>query len=292
MTKKGGLGRGLSSLIPSKPQKALSTRTISEEDSRNKIWLIPAKNIRPNPMQPRTQFGHKEMEELVESIKEHGILQPLIVTRIDDDHYELVAGERRLRASEILKLKDVPAIVRDLKEQQKLEIALIENIQRKNLDSIELAKAYKRLADEFSLRVDQVAQKVGKSQSAVSNIMRLLKLPEIIQRAIQDGKISEGHARAIVGLDNEADQMKLFEKILRENYNVREAESAARNVSAVTHARRLRRPFDAGLENLQDQLRNRLSTKVFIKKTGEKGRIEIEFYSDEEMDDIINKILH
>ena len=291
MTKKGGLGRGLSSLIPSKPQKALSTKKFIEEDEKNKIWLIPIKNIRPNPMQPRTEFGHKEMEELVESIKEHGILQPLIATRIDENNYELVAGERRLRAAEIARLKDVPVIVRDLKEQQKLELSLIENIQRKNLNPIELAKAYKKLSDEFNLKIEQVAKKVGKSQSTISNIMRLLKLPEIIQRAIQDGKITEGHARAIVSLDSEADQMKLFEKILKENYNVREAESAARNVSVATHSRRMRKPFDPALENKQDQLRGYLQTKVHIKKIGEKGRIEIEFYSDEEMDGIINRIL-
>lgn len=290
MAKKGGLGRGLSSLIPNKPQSAQATRTKPTTADQDRIWLIPVKNIKPNPHQPRTEFGHKDMEDLVNSIKEHGIIQPLVVTKLHDDIYELIAGERRLRAAEIAKLKDVPAVVRDAKEQQKLEVALVENIQRKNLNAIELAAAYKKLQDQFSLKLDKIAKKVGKSVSAVSNILRLLKLPEIIQRAIQDGKITEGHARAIVSLDNENDQLRLFEKIIKENYNVRETESAARKVSASSSTKRMRRAFDPALENIKDDLRGYLGTKVNISKRGGRGKIEIEFYSDEEFKDIIKKI--
>lgn len=290
MAKKGGLGRGLGSLIPNKPQNAQATRTKPITGDKDRIWLIPVKNIKPNPHQPRSEFGHKDMEDLVNSIKEHGIIQPLVVTKLQDNMFELIAGERRLRAAEIAKLKDVPAVIRDAKEQQKLEVALVENIQRKNLNAIELAIAYKKLQDEFSLKLDQIAKKVGKSSSAVSNILRLLKLPEIIQKAIQDGKITEGHARAIVSLDNENDQLRLFEKIIKENYNVREAESAARKVSSTSSSKRVRRAFDPVLENTKDNLRSYLGTKVNINKNGGKGKIEIEFYSDEEFDDIIKKI--
>ena len=208
-----GLGRGLNSLIPSrKIVQAFSKDGLQKGD---RLLDIPIKNIRPNPKQPREDFGYEELEELIQSIKEHGILVPLVVSKIDDENYELIAGERRFRSAKILNLKTVPAIVRTVKEQEKLELALIENIQRKNLNSIEEARAFRQLMDEFNLTQEDVAKRVGKSRPAVANTVRLLNLPEEIQQAVRSGKIKESHARTLLSFENQADQLKYFRQILK-----------------------------------------------------------------------------
>ncbi len=278
-----GLGRGLNSLIPSrKIVQAFSKDGLQKGD---RLLDIPIKNIRPNPKQPREDFGYEELEELIQSIKEHGILVPLVVSKIDDENYELIAGERRFRSAKILNLKTVPAIVRTVKEQEKLELALIENIQRKNLNSIEEARAFRQLMDEFNLTQEDVAKRVGKSRPAVANTVRLLNLPEEIQQAVRSGKIKESHARTLLSFENQADQLKYFRQILKNGMSVRETENIVRKA----HGRK-GSFMDPNLTAKEEAMRSALGTKVEIKKTGRGGQVIIHFYSDEELGGIIKKI--
>ncbi|MFH2136429.1 MAG: ParB/RepB/Spo0J family partition protein [Patescibacteria group bacterium] len=278
-----GLGRGLNSLIP--PKKII--RPFSEDGAPAGIRLIdvPVKNIRPNPKQPREDFGYQDLEDLINSIKEHGILQPLVVTKIDGENYELIAGERRYRAAKFLNLKTVPAIVRTAKDQEKLELALIENIQRKNLNPIEEAKAFQRLMDEFNLTQEEVAQRIGKNRSTIANTLRLLNLPEEILQALRSGKIKESHGRTLLSLPDEKTQLKYFSKILKNEMTVRDTESAVRKIKGVRQKK-----VDPALAAKEELLRSVFGTKVEIKKRGSKGQIVIHFYSDEEYGDIIRKI--
>lgn len=278
-----GLGRGLNSLIPSKKiAQVFSRDDVSRKEDR--LLDIPVKNIRPNPKQPRVDFGYEELEDLIQSIKEHGILQPLVVSKIDDENYELIAGERRFRSAKFLNLKTVPAVVRTVKEQEKLELALIENIQRKDLNPMEEARAFRQLIDEFNLRQEDVARRVGKSRPAVANTIRLLNLPEEIQQAVRSGKIKESHARTLLGFENPAEQMKYFRQILKNDMTVRETENIVKRI----HGRKA--PSDPGLTAKEEDLRNVLGTKVEIKKTGHGGQVIIYFYSDEELNGIVKKI--
>lgn len=286
-----GLGRGLGSLIPNK--KVIDS-AVSEEykplliDDTKQVVEVPLDRIDVNPHQPRQVFNHADLEDLINSIRDYGIIQPLIVTK-QDNRYELIAGERRLRAAKILELKTVPCLVRQADEQQKLELALIENIQRANLNPIEEAIAYQRLADQFNLNQEQVADRVGKSRSVIANTIRLLDLPEEVQKALIDKKITEGHARVIAGIDDPQEQLTFLAKILEYNFTVRDAEKESRKLQPVT--RKAHRPaFDPVMESLKDRLRANLSTKVEIKKKSGKGQIIINFYSEEEFNDIVNKI--
>ncbi len=208
------LGKGLNSLIPQNiARKTIRRETGSSNDS-SRIWHIPISEITPNERQPRKNFAHGELEDLVASIKKHGVLQPVTVAEKADGGYELIAGERRLRSSQIAGLATIPAIVRVANAQEKLELALIENIQRQDLSPIEEAFAYKRLMDEFHLTQQSVSEQVGKSRSAVANMVRLLDLPEIIQKALSDGKISVGKARALLSLIDEDEQLKIFKNMV------------------------------------------------------------------------------
>ncbi len=288
-----GLGRGLGSLIPQKikkidalPDEGLSVVDVTSEDDRGKVLEIEPGRIEVNPMQPRSQFSDFNMEELVESIKEYGIIQPLIVTR-SDGGYELIAGERRLRAAKIVGLKKVPVIVRDANIQRKLEMSLVENLQRQDLNSIEAALAYKKLADEFNLTQEEVAKRVGKSRSAVSNCLRFLNLPEEIQQALVQGKISEGHAKYLIGLDCPAKQMVLFKKILRHNLTVRDTDSEVKKMGGTKQARV---KIDYADKDREFSLREFFGTKVEIKRRGKGGLIIINFYSDEELENIMGKV--
>lgn len=292
MAKIIGLGRGLSSLIPKKVSSGIfsdSHRDILVSPDTNKILQIPVNDIRANPLQPRQVFGHDEMEELIESVKQYGIIQPLIVTALPGGEYELIAGERRLRAAKIIGLATVPAIVRAAGEQEKLELALIENVQRTNLNPMEKAVAYARLMDEFNLTQEEVAEKLGLSRSVVANTVRFLNLPEKIQQALSSGEINEGHAKIIAGLDTEQEQLDLLEKILHYNFTVRDVEKEVHKLPRKKARRRSVK--DPLLEEQEDGLRQALNTKVNIKKRGERGQIVIDFYSDEELDSIINKII-
>lgn len=291
-----GLGRGLASLIPPKnspaaKKPALVPAKVQSEALQDDFLEVPIEKIASNPQQPRHDFDEKELQELAGSIKEHGIIQPLVAVKIAPDQYELVAGERRLKAAKMAGLKMVPVIVREESgEREKLELALVENIQRHDLNPLEEARAFKKLIEEFDLTQEDVAAKVGKSRSAVANKVRLLALPVEIQRALEAGRITEGHARSILAIENPEKQRALFDLILKENLTVRQAEDKVKEVTVGTHTRRLGSAGTSPFAIEEETLAARLGTKVAIKKSGNGGKIVIDFYSKEELDGILGKI--
>ena len=248
--------------------------------------------IKPNPWQPRKVFSEEALQELAASIREHGILQPLVVVPLPDGSYQLIVGERRLRASKLAGLAKVPVVIRDyLEEQKKLELAVIENIQRHNLDPIEEALAYKQLAETYHLSHEEVAKKVGKGRPTVSNMLRLLNLPLKIQNAVAEGVISEGHARAILSMMGMEKQLALFEAVVAENMTVRQVEERVRQLlDRPKQVKAERVPSDPAVAALESELRGKLGTKVKVQKTGESGRITIEFYSQEELSSFLDKV--
>ena len=248
--------------------------------------------IKPNPWQPRRTFNEEALQELAASIKEHGILQPLVVVPLPDGNYQLIVGERRLRASKIAGLTTVPVIVRDfLEEQHKLELALIENIQRHNLDPIEEAQAYKQLLDEYRMTQDEVAKKVGKGRTTVTNMLRLLNLPLKIQTAIAEGKITEGHGRAILALPGMEKQLALYDMVVSTSMTVRQIEDKVREMlDRPKQIKAPRGPLDPAVTAMENELRGKLGTKVKVQKSGETGKITIEFFSQEEMNNFMEKM--
>lgn len=252
------------------------------------IQEIDLAKVVPNPYQPRKVFQQDALQELADSIREHGVIQPLVVTETPTG-YELVVGERRFRASQLAGLVRVPAIVKKtLGDQTKLEVALIENIQRQELNPIEEAQAFDRLIKTFHLTQEQVAKKVGKSRPAITNTLRLLNLPAEIQRGVIEGKISEGHARAILGLADIEKQLLMYQIIIEQGLNVRQVEGKVRELT-------VKRQLDSAapdpkLMALETELRGKLGTQVKIQRQGRGGRITIEFFSDEELDDIVRKM--
>lgn len=288
-----GLGRGLGSLIPKKTmtygQNPFKSE-VSEEETvvlhdGDRILKVSPNRISINPQQPRTYFSDTALNDLAESIKQHGIISPLIVTK-KDDGYELIAGERRLRSAKLIGLKEVPIIVREEKSQKKLEIALIENLQREDLNPLETARAYQRLIDEFSITQEEAAKKVGKARSSVANALRLLALPVEVQEALASGKISEAHAKYLLGLEGEAKQLNMLKKIMRQNLTVAETDKEIKRLGG-TKAAKTKDYFDRARE---EELGELLSTKVEIKRQGKGGKITIDFYSEEELNEIIKKI--
>jgi ParB family chromosome partitioning protein len=300
MAQQHGLGRGLASLIPQK-KSAMTTEGVSSgapvsfgilEDSNNdlgRVLDVSMEEIVPNPHQPRIYFSEEKLAELAESIRQHGILQPLIVTKNGVKQYELIAGERRFQAAKLAGLRSVPVIVREAKNQDKFELAIIENIQRHDLNPIEEAKAYRKLMDEFGLSQEEVAKKMGKSRSAVANIARLLHLPVEIQRALAEGKISEGHAKAILALDNPEKQRALFEMIIKDGLTVREAEAKAREVSVHSYKRVV--TDDPVLKEKEERLAEIFGTKVKINKAGRGGKIVIEYYGEEDLTHLMKRLI-
>lgn len=278
----GGLGRGLGALIPQKI--APKPGTEAAEVAARGVMEIAPELIVPNPHQPRKNFSPADLEDLLSSIKEHGILQPLIVTELAEGKYELIAGERRLRASKLLGLQKVPVVVRSATEQQKLELALIENIQRQNLDPVEEARAYQSLADLFSLKHEEVAKRVGKSRSYVSNTLRLLDLDNDILEALAAKKISRSHARTLLSEDDLARRRQLFEEMLRGKMSVREAEAKTGHGH-----KRTQHQNDPNVAALESKMREALGTKVELKMSGGKGKITIHFYSKEDLKELMNK---
>lgn len=271
--KTSGLGRGLSSLIPQKTTQQLS-KEIGE-----RVFEVPVEKIKPNPRQPRASFDVQASEELVESIKEHGILQPLIAIKTGDE-YELIAGERRLRAAKAVGMETVPVVVRAADEQQKLELSLIENLQRQDLNPIEEAKAFRALYKEFGLSHDIISKQVGKSRPVISNTMRLLDLPQDIQQALIDKKIAYSAARALLAL-TPAEQRRTFEQLMRgEKVLTTEIEKKA----PPQH-----RYEDPNLKAAEAKLREALGTKVTVKRRGTRGTIIIEFYSNEELASVLKR---
>lgn len=287
-----GLGRGLSSLIPQKVKKVTTTASgeavvdLTSQIEKDKILHLSPDKIEINPMQPRKKFGDFEMQELADSIKHYGIIQPLIVSK-KGQGFELIVGERRLRAAKILNLDSVPVIVRQAVEQEKLELALIENLQRENLNPIEMALAYRKLIDEFNLTQEEVAERVGKARPTITNALRLLNLPDEIQQAIMAGKLTENHAKVIAGLDSQEKQIILFKKILEQSLSIEETFIESRRMGGTKRARIKINYADKDKELAFQQF---FGSKVEIKRRGKGGRVIINFYSDEELGEMTEKI--
>ncbi len=278
-----GLGRGLSSLIsPQKPNDS----NFDPSDNKNRILQIKVDLIQANVDQPRQDFNRDHLNELVESIKEHGILQPLIAMEKDGE-FELIAGERRLKASRLAGLETVPVIIRSVDQQEKLELALIENLQRQDLSPMETALAYQKLILDFSLTQEKVAKKVGKSRSSVSNCLRLLNLPEEIKQALFSKRITEAHAKQILSLSEKKEQIALFKKIIQQGLSVKETSKASQNLNSIKTVMH---------KNYQDQekekaLQRFFNSQVEIVRKRQGGKIVVEFYSNEDLDGIINKVI-
>lgn len=265
-----------------------NTQTVAEVKSvKNGVLEVDINLIDSNPHQPRLSFDKEKLEALAQSIKHHGIIQPLVVSK-NGGRYELIAGERRYLAAKIAGLSKVPVIIREAEEKEKLELALAENIQRHDLNVIEEARAYKKLSDDFEMNQEEIADRVGKSRSAVANKMRLLNLPVEIQRAVIENKITEGHAKAILAIENPEKQRALFELIMKQNLTVRQAEDKTREIEVRSHKRIVN--ISPEIKDLESKLMGVLGTKVKVTKSGGGGRIVIEYYSEEELNDIINKI--
>lgn len=289
MAKTFQLGRGLGSLIPQKrAEPAAQTPAPSPASpAGERVLQLAHTAIDPNPSQPRQHFGHDELEDLVTSIKAHGILQPLIVSPAAGGRYLLVAGERRLRAAEVAGLATVPAIVRSASDQERLELALIENIQRQDLNPLEEAAGYQRLHDEFGLTQDDVAKRVGKSRAQIANTMRLLALPREIQEALRAGRITFGHAKVIMGVEGEREQLKLYQQIVREGLPVRLADAKARGVKVKSHVRQV---SDPELANLAAELQRELGTRVHIRGKRDRGVVEVLYFSLEELTNLVRRL--
>lgn len=290
MAKVTGLGRGLGSLIPSKTtQDAVreENKEVIFSDQGVSVQEIPVEKIEPNPYQPRTVFSHDDLDDLISSIKQYGVIQPIIVSS-EGSRFQLVAGERRWRASKIAGKKTVPAIVRDATTQEKLEISLIENIQRKDLNPIEKALAYRRLIDEFNLTQNEAAKKLGKHRSTVTTTLGFLTLPDKIQKALAEGVLTEGHAGVILGLETPEQQIELFKQIMEnKNFTVRDAEAHSRAVKGRTPRRTVLSPR---LKRAQEDLQSALSTRVVIKGRDDSGEINIRYFSEEELVEIVKQI--
>lgn len=281
MPRKSGLGRGLDSLIP-----------VSEQAPKKEENYIPVERIVPNPRQPRAHIDSQELNELASSIREHGILQPVIVTyNEDEDQYILIAGERRLLAAKQAGLRHVPAIIREATEQQRLVLALIENVQRSDLNALEAAEAYRQLTEEFNLSHEEVAVHVGKSRVSVTNTLRLLKLPQEVQDALVGERISEGHARALLSLATPQAQEAALQTILLHDLNVRQTEELVRKLSGERPKSRPKVTSPPEISALEERLRAQLGTKVDIKTRKNGGSLVIHYYSNEELDALIATLL-
>ena len=288
-----GLGRGLASLIPQKDDKT-TTRGIIKEDeyyssaapSIGGLLEIDPNLIDANPFQPRKSFFEADINELANSIKEYGVIQPLIIMK-KGDRYELIAGERRLRASKSIGLKKVPAILRDYDEQKKLEVALVENLQREDLNPIEKAASYRQLMDDFNLTVEEVAHRVGKSRPQVSNTMRLMSLPQEIRDALAKTQLTEAHAVYLMGIENPVRQMEVFRKIVQNNWTVRETSRQVRRLGGTKESRIKDNATDRVREDI---FRKFFGAKTEIKRSERGGKIIIDFYSDDELSEMVNKI--
>jgi ParB family chromosome partitioning protein len=307
---KPALGRGLGALLggapvltkpaPVPPLSVLAPAATTPApepaplvDPRDRVQRVALDRVRPCPLQPRKDFSAESLRELADSIQEQGIVQPLIV-RERDGHLELIAGERRWRAAQLIGLAEVPVIVRQADDRAVLEMALIENLQRENLNAIEEAHGYSQLVSQFQLTQDEVATKVGKSRAVVANALRLLKLPQVVQNYLREGRLSVGHAKVILGLTDEKGQKLASERVIKEGLNVRQTEGLVARMH--THGARNKTglviplPADAHVADLENRLRERLATKVHLRYDKGKGAVEISFYSDQELERILQVI--
>lgn len=293
--KKKGLGKGLDSLIPdNKPVKSSKpeTEVLEENESKNGEQMMKINMVEPNRDQPRKKFEEDALLELSDSIKQFGILQPLLV-RKQKDYYEIIAGERRWRAAKIAGIKEVPVIIKDYTEQEIVEIGLIENIQRENLNPIEEAMAFKRLLQEFNLKQDEVAERVSKSRTAVTNSMRLLKLDDRVQQMIVDDMISTGHARALLAIDNKDEQYEIANRVFDEKLSVRETEKLVKEIKNPKKPKVKKAVENEFIyDDLANKMKEVMGTKVSISSKGNgKGKIEIEYYSDQELERMFEMIM-
>ncbi|GAK41467.1 ParB/RepB/Spo0J family partition protein [Paenibacillus urinalis] len=272
------LGKGLDALIPS--------LSINEDD---KIVEIPLSQLRANPYQPRKTFDEDSIQELAESIRQHGVIQPIIVRSVLKG-YEIIAGERRFRASQFCGKSTIPAVVRNFTEQQVMEIALIENLQRENLNAMEVAVAYQGLMDQFSLTQEELSMKVGKSRSHIANFLRLLALPEEVKEHVSRGTLSMGHARAIVGIKEQKVVKELAKQCIQQQWSVRELEEAVQQLDRKNEDQKVKvkqKKRDPYIENVEESLRNRFQTTVKIKANKDKGKIELNYYSQQDLERLL-----
>ncbi|SFE10650.1 chromosome partitioning protein, ParB family [Chitinophaga sp. CF118] len=295
--KKEALGKGIRSLLQNidtdlkQTTSALGEQVVAQATG---IERIPLDQVDVNPKQPRRDFDEKALQELSNSISLHDVIQPITVSRVGPKKYQLIAGERRLRASRMAGLKDIPAYIRQANDQELLELALLENLQRENLNAIEIGLSYKRLMDECVFTQEQVADRMGKERSTVTNYIRLLKLPPDVQVAVRNGQISMGHARALIAVENIEKQLYIFNEIVQNGLSVRQTEELVRKTSYIEKGN-VKKPVKPTLppayQKIEDHLATHFSTKVKLDrgKTG-KGSVTIEFYSDEELDSILEKI--
>ena len=319
---KGGLGRGLGSLIPQNPvtreepgapsgvapavqSQQLPDRSAAEETAPRRdadsaaslgLAMLSVNSISPNPQQPRQVISEEQLDELASSIREHGLLQPLLVTRGDKkEGYSLIAGERRWRAAMMAGLHSVPAIIKEASTREMLEMALVENLQRADLNPLEEASAYRSLVEEFGLKQDEVAAKVGKSRGAVANSLRLLKLPAAVQESLALGLISEGHARAILQVPGEAMQLRLLERTVADGLSVRQVEALARRLAesagSPEEPAEKEKPLYDEMRDIEDRFRSALGTKVQLSQSSRGGKLVIYFYSNEELERIYGTIV-
>ena len=298
--KSRGLGKGLDLLIPDAVGEAKAKKEAAEtvQNSGNSAaggsqeTLVKITSVEPNRKQPRKTFDEDSLQELSDSIKQVGLIQPILV-QDRKDHYEIIAGERRWRAAKLAGLKEVPVIIRDYSEQEIMEISLIENIQREDLNPIEEAQAYKRLLTEFHLKQDEVAERVSKSRAAVTNSIRLLKLSDEVQQMVIDDMISTGHARTLLAVEDKDEQYNLAQRIFDEKLSVRDVEKLVKNLHKPEKAPKKteNKTMEVIYQDIEEKLKQKLSTKVVVTSKGEgAGKIEIEFYNNEDLDRILDMI--
>lgn len=282
MGKKLALGKGLSALIPDESYS---------NENKNNTLTISINKIKSDKDQPRKSFNSEKIAELTESIKTHGVIQPLILRKVDDDQYIIVAGERRWRAAKIAGLKELPAIIMDLSESEILEISLIENIQRQDLNPIEEAIAYKKLIDDFKMTHEELSKRIGKSRTSITNTMRLINLDERVQQYIIEGVISEGHGRALLGIKDAEIQYELAQQIIDEKLSVRELEKLIRKIMEPTNKKDInKQELNPYYKEIKNQLQDYFGTKVNISNKNNKGKIEIEYYSEDDLQRILDII--
>ncbi len=294
---KRGLGKGLDTLIPSMGNQKSGVKSENEKKIEGATTLVGIGKVQPNKGQPRKNFNEDALEELADSIKLHGIISPIIV-QDRNDHYEIIAGERRWRAAMKAGLKEVPVIIKNYTDEEIMIISLLENIQREDLSEIEEAQAYKKLIDEFGLKQDEVAEKVSKSRTAITNSIRLLKLSDEVQQMINDDMITAGHARALISIEDPDEQYRIAQQIFDEKMSVREVEKLVKSLGKIKPAKKVKsidKALEAIYKDIEEKLKQKLDTKVSVlpsSKGDGSGKLEIEFYSNDDLEkiiDILNK---